>query len=150
MTGFERNSDVVEMASYAPLFAREGHHQWSPDLIWFNGTESWVTPNYYVQQLFSLNRPDFELPVEVTGGDLFYACAGTRGDETIVKLVNAADTPREVAVNKTGLATVTMLSAEKNAMNRHGDEKIRPITSRCKFDGTIVVPPLSLTVIAVK
>ncbi|ADL52248.1 family 43 glycosylhydrolase [Clostridium cellulovorans] len=55
LTGIEKNSDVVKMASYAPLFAKDDDTQWSPDMIWFNGAESYATPNYYVQKLFSTN-----------------------------------------------------------------------------------------------
>lgn len=56
MTGLERNSDVVVMASYAPLFARTDSTQWAPDLIWFNKTTVYGTPSYYVQKLFSTRR----------------------------------------------------------------------------------------------
>ena len=35
LTTLERNGDVVVMASYAPLFAREGFTQWNPNLIYF-------------------------------------------------------------------------------------------------------------------
>ncbi len=52
MTALERNGDVVHMASYAPLLARDGHTQWNPDLIYFNKTEVKPTINYYVQKLF--------------------------------------------------------------------------------------------------
>lgn len=55
MTGFERNSDVVVMSSYAPLFAKIGSTQWTPDLIWFDNTQVYGTPSYYVQKLFSTN-----------------------------------------------------------------------------------------------
>lgn len=41
MTGLERNSDVVELASYAPMFANEDHVQWAPDMMWFDNDESW-------------------------------------------------------------------------------------------------------------
>lgn len=58
MTGLERNSDVVVMASYAPLFGRFGWSQWAPNLIWFDGTQVYGTPSYYVQKLFSNNRGD--------------------------------------------------------------------------------------------
>ena len=58
MTGVERNADVVAMASYAPLLAYEGHQQWSPDLIWFDNDQSYGTPNYYVQKLYSIYRGD--------------------------------------------------------------------------------------------
>ncbi|SFF17414.1 Alpha-L-arabinofuranosidase [Paenibacillus algorifonticola] len=53
MTGLERNSDVVAMSSFAPLFARQGNTQWTTDLIWFDNSRAYGTPNYYVQQLFS-------------------------------------------------------------------------------------------------
>lgn len=66
MTGLERNSDVVVMASYAPLFAKENMTQWTPDLIWFNNSEVYGTPNYYVQQMFSQNRGDVILPSALT------------------------------------------------------------------------------------
>lgn len=65
LTGIERNSDVVVMSSYAPLFGHEEAWQWRPNLIWFDNLASFVTPNYYVQQLFSLHRPDVVLPVEL-------------------------------------------------------------------------------------
>src|SRR5262249_28110279 len=53
MTGLERNADVVTMTSYAPLFAHIDAWQWRPDLIWFDNTRSFGTPNYYVQKMFS-------------------------------------------------------------------------------------------------
>jgi alpha-N-arabinofuranosidase len=44
MTGLERNADVVQMASYAPLFAHVDAWQWRPDLIWFDNTPfGWYT-----------------------------------------------------------------------------------------------------------
>ena len=38
MTGMERNSDVVVMASYAPLFVNVGWRQWNPDAIDFDSS----------------------------------------------------------------------------------------------------------------
>ncbi|MBQ3462364.1 MAG: S-layer homology domain-containing protein [Clostridia bacterium] len=66
MTGLERNADVVRMASYAPMFAKYGNTQWSAaNMIWFNNDEIMLTPNYYVQSLFSNNKGDYSLPTEV-------------------------------------------------------------------------------------
>ena len=67
MTGLVRNSDLVVMASYAPLFAKAGAFQWAPDLIWFDNTRVYGTPSYHVQALFGRNRPDVTLPVAVEG-----------------------------------------------------------------------------------
>ena len=63
MTGLERNSDVVVMASYAPLFAHLDAKNWNPDLIYFNSTRAFGTPSYHVQQMFAHNRGDVVLPV---------------------------------------------------------------------------------------
>ncbi|KZM36273.1 alpha-L-arabinofuranosidase C-terminal domain-containing protein [Oerskovia enterophila] len=68
MTGLERNSDVVELASYAPLLSNESYVQWSPDAIWFDNDESWGTPNYYVQELFANNVGDEVVPSVHTAG----------------------------------------------------------------------------------
>lgn len=58
MTGIERNADIIELASYAPLLAKEGSVQWAPDMIWFNNTESYGSPSYHVQKMFGNNKSD--------------------------------------------------------------------------------------------
>ncbi|MEU4875357.1 alpha-L-arabinofuranosidase C-terminal domain-containing protein [Streptomyces sp. NPDC021608] len=67
MTGLERNADVVELASYAPLFANEDYVQWRPDLVWFNNHASWNSANYEVQKLFMTNVGDRVVPSTATG-----------------------------------------------------------------------------------
>jgi alpha-L-arabinofuranosidase len=58
MTGMERNADIVRLSSYAPLFANVNYKKWNPDLINFNASESYGTPSYYAQKMFSQNRGD--------------------------------------------------------------------------------------------
>jgi len=65
MTGLERNSDLVIMASYAPLLVNLNHRAWNPDLINFDSSKWYGLPSYYVQQMFSENRGDVVLPVQV-------------------------------------------------------------------------------------
>ncbi|MFE9936583.1 alpha-L-arabinofuranosidase C-terminal domain-containing protein [Streptomyces hirsutus] len=67
MTGLERNADIVELASYAPLLANEDYVQWSPDMIWFNNHASWGSANYEVQKLFMTNTGDRVVPSEASG-----------------------------------------------------------------------------------
>jgi alpha-L-arabinofuranosidase len=64
MTGMERNSDVVVMASYAPLFVNVGWRQWNPDAICFDSGRCFGTPSYHVQAMFARNRGDVVLPTE--------------------------------------------------------------------------------------
>ncbi len=61
----ERNGDIVQMTSYAPLLAKEGHTQWNPDMIYFNNTEVKPTTGYYVQKLFGQNAGDSYIPSEM-------------------------------------------------------------------------------------
>ncbi len=65
MTGLERNSDIVIMASYAPLFVnvsdltpRVGSMQWPTDLIGYDALGSYGSPAYYAQVMFNNNRGD--------------------------------------------------------------------------------------------
>jgi alpha-L-arabinofuranosidase len=74
MTGMERNSDIVAMASYAPLLVNCGWRQWNPNAINFDCSRVYGTPSYYVQKMFSRNRADVVLgldfaPPEVKSAD---------------------------------------------------------------------------------
>ncbi len=51
MMGMENNSDVVELASYAPIFVNENDARWRPDMVRFSSSRVMGTPSYYVQQL---------------------------------------------------------------------------------------------------
>ena len=72
LTGCERNSDVVKMTCYAPLFAATYNYRWTPDMIWFNTRDVMLTPNYYVQQMFAGNTGKYTLtdvtPVDEDNG----------------------------------------------------------------------------------
>ncbi len=65
LTAVERNADVVEMTSFAPLLAKEERTNWNPDLIYFNNTEVKPTVDYYVQQLFGQHAGDSYIPSRV-------------------------------------------------------------------------------------
>lgn len=55
LTGLERNSDLVLMSCYAPLFVNinPGGMQWKSDLIGYNTLTSYGSPSYHVQKMFS-------------------------------------------------------------------------------------------------
>ncbi|MCX6237307.1 MAG: alpha-L-arabinofuranosidase [Bacteroidia bacterium] len=96
MTGLERNAAVVNLCSYAPLFAHVDGWQWKPDLIWFDNLKSFGTTNYYVQKLFSNNKGTQVLPMllenkPLTGQNGLYASAAfdQNSNEIILKLVNS-------------------------------------------------------------
>ena len=95
MTGLERNCDVVQMCSYAPLLAHKDAWQWNPDLIWFDNLNAVPTPNYFVQKLFGTNKGSYTVSVlkdnvVIAGKDSIYASAtiDEASKELILKLVN--------------------------------------------------------------
>ncbi len=117
MTGLERNADVVQLATYAPLFAHVDGWQWNPDLIWFDNLKMMRTPNYYVQQLYGMNAGTDVLQLTmdgaaVTGQNGLYATAAldSRTGEIILKLVNAADKEARVDLTFNGLKKKQLLA----------------------------------------
>ncbi len=155
LTGVERNSDVVEMCCYAPLLAREGEVDWTPDLIWFNEEKTYLTPSYHVQRMFSLAR-GAQLVQSETDGELFHAVTRTE-NEVQIKAVNLSDSPVRCAVLLSGApdqeARGQMLSGQKNLVNSFvKPDKIAPqAVEYVLMDGRaeIELPPCSLLVLRV-
>jgi alpha-L-arabinofuranosidase len=65
MTGMERNSDIVFMSSYAPLFCNANHKAWPVNLINFDSYRWFGLPSYYVQEMFSNNQGTVTLPINI-------------------------------------------------------------------------------------
>ncbi len=61
--GMERNSDVVKMTSYAPLFENENHRDWPTNLIHINSTDVFGRASYYVQQMAAEHRATYNIYV---------------------------------------------------------------------------------------
>ena len=141
MTGLERNADVVWQATYAPLFAHVDGWQWRPDMIWFDNLSVMLTPNYYVQQLYALNRGTHTRPLTengqpVTGQHGLYASAVY--DQTqrchIIKLVNVNAVPQQVSITTKGIKTTIrceriVLTSDMSAENAIGQPNaVQPVT----------------------
>jgi alpha-N-arabinofuranosidase len=73
MTGMERNSDIVLMSSYAPMFVNVsdlqtgGSMQWRSDLIGYDALGSYGSPSYYAQKMFSTRHGDQVLATSAEG-----------------------------------------------------------------------------------
>ncbi len=167
MTGLERNADVVHMASYAPLFAHVEGWQWTPDLIWFDNLRSYGTPDYYVQQFFSLNKGTDVVPMTlhdetVTGQDGCFASAvlDKKADALIIKLINTSGQAQEASfvisgakgLSSTGSVT-TLQSNDLSAVNSLDEPgRISPRVQSVPLTGDTVrlnIKPYSVNVIRV-
>lgn len=122
LTGLERNSDVVAMSSYAPVFNLVGHGQWAHNLIDFNPETVSRTVNYLVQQLFATNLGDTIVPVTTPLPDKLFASATTDAGTTWVKLVNASESVVELVLSVRGVDSGpfegTVLHGALDAANR--------------------------------
>ncbi len=129
LTALERNGDVVALSSYAPLLSRRGHTQWTPDMIYFTGTEVYPSINYQVQKLFGASSGDTYLATTV--GEAKDLAASTVRDsktgDVIVKIVSRSATPKPLHIELAGAkalpatATVTVLAgADANVANEDG------------------------------
>lgn len=82
MMGMERNSDLVHLSSYAPLFVNVNNRQWNPNAIVFDAARSYGTPSYHVQALFANHRPDRVVKSSLTLPEGPYAPTGGFGFQT--------------------------------------------------------------------
>lgn len=152
MTGLERNGDVVEMASYAPLMAHVDAWQWTPDAIWFDNLRSYGTPNYYVQKIFATNVGTRVVPVTPQAADgLFTSASIDEGKhELIVKVINhaAAARPAEIRLGAHDLSgtvkLTTLESADLKAENSFDHPKaISPEESTVEVHAGIISAKLA-------
>lgn len=127
MTDLERNADVVDMATYAPLFAHVDGWQWRPDMIWYDNTRMFKSVSYYVQQMYACNKGTNVLPLTMNGksvagqegqdGLFASAVVDKKKGEIIVKVANTSDKAQDVTLNLNGLkgsrsATATTLQSD--------------------------------------
>jgi alpha-N-arabinofuranosidase len=163
MTSMERNSDLIVMASYAPLFVNvnPGAMQWPTDLIGYDALNSYGSPSYYAQCLFSAYLGDGTAKSSVTGAGprFFYSATVSSDTHTLhLKLVNASNLRQALSVSIQGLgggkhsaAMDTLHGATFEATNSITDpDAIHPVASTLRFSGAEMqhtVAPLTIEVI---
>jgi alpha-L-arabinofuranosidase len=161
MTGMERNSDIVIMSCYAPLFVNvnPGGMQWRTDLIGYDVLTSYGSPAYYAQKMFSLNHGDAVLavvseniptrewqpPARRRGGQeqsppppqqvpslFFNATRDTKSGMIILKIVNSIATAQTVRVEIAGVTQIDP-KGEAVVMSASGPDEVNSITEPTKI-----------------
>lgn len=134
MTGFERNADVVHMATYAPLFAHVEGWQWRPDMIWFDNLNSVRTCSYYVQQLYGHNAGTNVVPLTmdkkaVSGQEgqngLFASAVWDKNNHCyIVKVANVSDETQPLSLTFEGLKkNKKLINGERITLSAENDKQ---------------------------
>jgi alpha-L-arabinofuranosidase len=163
MTGMERNSDIVVMASYAPLFVNvnPGGMQWPTDLIGYDALTSYGSPSYYAQVMFSNHIGDEVVAANFDGAGprLFYSVTYSKAKGTLfLKMVNASSVAQSLSIRLRGTTRVGR-SGKLISLSAHGPEetntlsvptRIKPVESVLRgitpgFEHTL--PPYSIQVL---
>ncbi|WP_276482971.1 alpha-L-arabinofuranosidase C-terminal domain-containing protein [Paraflavitalea pollutisoli] len=161
LTSLERNGDVVSMASYAPLLAKEGHTQWNPDLIYFNNTEVKPTVGYHVQRIYGQYAGDQYVPAEINISSnqdavrkriAYSVVLDSAKGEAILKLVNLL--PVAVTTNvELGALKPASTTADKLVLTgAPADKDAKPVASTMNLSelSGFSLAPYSFTVIRFK
>lgn len=157
LTGVERNSDLVKMASYAPLLQNNNRKDWPTNLIWIDNQKVMGRASYYVQQMYAQNRPTYNIvsnTVSKNGEKEFEQIATTASEhyivagydeqtgETVIKVVNSSEEPYTPTINLSTTSVesngtiITLSSASKKDENTMDNPtKIVPVSTEYKsFD----------------
>ncbi|XP_020219901.1 alpha-L-arabinofuranosidase 1 [Cajanus cajan] len=165
LIGLEKNSDIVEMVSYAPLFLNINDRRWIPDAIVFNSYQVYGTPSYWVQKLFS----------ESSGATFLDSTLNTKSNKLIasaiiwqnsmdkknylrIKVVNFETTSESLTIFINGLnlnvqqyGSTKTVFASNNVMDENSflePKKVVPQTSslvNADKDLNVILSPYSVT-----
>lgn len=163
MAAMERNSDIVIMQCYAPLFVNvnPGARQWRPNLIGYDARHAYGSPSYYAIKMFSESRGDEILKADF--GDTKLQGSVVRDSKSgriFVKVVNPSATALPMKIDlrnsaplaATGVA-LTLLADPKDTNTLENPKKVVPVRSEISgvaptFNHTFA--PNSITVIELK
>ncbi|MCO5291829.1 MAG: hypothetical protein M9959_08855 [Chitinophagaceae bacterium] len=155
LTAVERNADIVQMASYAPLLAKERHTQWSPDLVYFNNDEVKPTVGYYVQQLYGNNSGTQYIPVQISMSDNNPAVRNRVGysvvkdektGDVIIKMVNMLPVEVKTTIDLSGIS-ITGKGTKTTLKGVPASRTEKPSVEYCIYKNEEVLPPYSFSVL---
>lgn len=166
LVGLEKNSDVVEMASCAPLFVNDNDRKWSPDAIVFNSWQHYGCPNYWMLHFFkdSSGATFHPTTMQISNYDQMVASAITwqspkdKSTYLKIKVVNFGSKAVDLNITVTGLGsgikssgskkTVLTSAAPLDENSFQQPEKVAPVSSPvadAKEQMGVSVSPYSLT-----
>ena len=151
----ERNADVVVMTSYAPLLCKEGHHNWNPNLIYFDNSSITLTPSYHTQRLFSVNsgdryvesalKIDEQMSVRVAAS----VVKDSKTGDTYLKVVNALPSSLNLDVNGLPFGQQTVV---EGFYAKPGDKSVAMFDADIKAEisgSKLSMPPYSVCAVKI-
>ena len=129
LIGLERNSDLVIMECYAPLFVNvnAGAMQWPSDLIGYDALTSYGSPSYYTQVMFAAHTGTEVISATLADAGPRIAASVTRDEQKrklFIKVVNGNSATKRFQIALDGAPNVkhqatlvTMSGRSPNATN---------------------------------
>jgi alpha-N-arabinofuranosidase len=123
MTAMERNSDLIVMASYAPLLVNvnPGGMQWSADLIGFDALRTYASPSYWAQVLFNehLGSRTVQTKSEGLGTRMFWSATLSPDRHMLyLKMVNASEQSATIQLSVDGVKPGIAKGVRLHALSR--------------------------------
>ena len=150
LTDVERNGDIVEMTSYAPMLCKDGHSNWNPDMIYFSNTEVRPTPAYEVQRLFSVYSGDRYIQSQLSVQDPKIShrigasvVQDSKTGKRYLKLVNALPVPLTFDIQGINIPA----GAETEGFSGKPEDQHLNVKTDAVDGNHIVMPPYSFQVI---
>ena len=163
MAAMERNSDLVTMQCYAPMFVNvnPGGRQWRPNLIGYDALRAYGSPSYHAIQMFGSKVGDRILKATLTGAQMPVSVTqDSKSGAIFIKLVNRQAAPQTLRIDLNGArlvspsGTATILAADPLATNSMDEPtKVVPVTRPISGIGasfTQTLEPNSITVLQLK
>lgn len=152
----ERNADVVSMTSYAPMLSKNGHSNWSPDMMYFDNKSIQKTPSYETQRLFSTysgnKYVESQLTVDSIAANRVAASVvrDSRTGQSFLKIANVLPVALDLVIDAKNLPIANivryegysgkpgqrMVDVERGTFKMGADKKLR-----------ITLPPYSFRVV---
>ncbi|KAI9100290.1 hypothetical protein K1719_024508 [Acacia pycnantha] len=163
LMGLEKNSDIVEMVSYAPLLVNYNDQKWRPDAIVFDSYRSYVIPSYWLQQLFTQSsgatyvNSKLQAPASVVASAIVWKDKAENQSYLRIKAVNFANRSTTLAIKIDGLdpnvdfsgSSLTLLTSEnvRDENSFYNPVRVVPVRSvlkNAKPNMNIRLPPISV------
>jgi alpha-L-arabinofuranosidase len=164
LMGLEKNSDIVTMSSYAPLFFHVNDNAWPVNMIGFDNQTVFGRTSYWVNYMLAQNRPDVILNVQaVDSSKTLFCTAGFDkiNKQLVLKVVNTDTKPQRaqfsiggVKFSKSAATVIQLTHKDPKAENSlYNQQVVVPQTSTEKVQKNAINKEFlenSLTIIRIK
>lgn len=158
MLGMMKNSDLVTMSMYAPIWANVNGIQWDPDMIGFDNLTSYGSPTYWAQQMLATQHGATVVNSTLSGANGLKTLVTHTGPNYYVTVINTAGAGSNTTLNLAGVSSaattgtaITLAGSSASATNSiTNPEAIVPVTSSISGLGTTFTynfAPYSITIL---